>query len=70
METRLADRATGTGLSVQEKRVPVSAPEGEIAVRVYTPEGGEAGETFPVLFDMHGTCSTSWSTHRALLKRE
>lgn len=40
----LTDRDTGTGLTAEEKLVPVSAPAGEIAVRVYTPEsGGERG---------------------------
>lgn len=55
----LLTEAAGTGLTVEEKLVPVSAPTGQITARVYTPEGGEAGETFPVLFDLHGTASSS-----------
>lgn len=42
------------GITVEEKRIPVFKPEGEIPVRIYTPDSQNPEETFPALIDLHG----------------
>jgi len=41
-----------TGLTVEEKTIPVDG--GEIKVRVYTPDAEGAEERFPIMLDFHG----------------
>ncbi|EJD06347.1 uncharacterized protein FOMMEDRAFT_144445 [Fomitiporia mediterranea MF3/22] len=43
------------GVIVEEKRIPVTSPPGDIAVRVYTPEPRDTSETFAVYVDFHGS---------------
>lgn len=42
------------GIKVEEKRIPVFKPEGEIPIRIYTPDSQSPEETFPALVDLHG----------------
>lgn len=42
------------GITVVEKRVPVTTPPGDIAVRIYTPQSQDTSETFPMLVHFHG----------------
>ncbi|KAH8115030.1 Alpha/Beta hydrolase protein [Phellopilus nigrolimitatus] len=68
------------GITVKEPLVPVSNPSGEIAVRVYTPESQDSGETFPAFLNIHGggycfftldvneiKCREFCSTYRAVI---
>lgn len=45
---------TVEGIKVEEKHIPVFKPQGEIPIRIYTPELRTPEETFPVLVDLHG----------------
>ena len=42
------------GISVQERKVNVFRPEGEIGIRIYVPDTKHAQETFPLLVNLHG----------------
>ncbi|KAI5117941.1 hypothetical protein M0805_002054 [Coniferiporia weirii] len=79
---RVEEAGPPVGITVEERRVIVSKPPGEIAVRVYTPELGEEGETetFPAFIQLHGggyclgsldsdelKCRTLCATHRAVI---
>ena len=41
-------------ISVQERKVNVFRPEGEIGIRIYVPDAKHAQETFPLLVNLHG----------------
>lgn len=43
------------GITVEETRIPVTKPEGDILIRIYTPVPNTEKETFPVLVNIHGT---------------
>lgn len=43
------------GIKVEEKRISVFKPEGEISIRIYMPDSNSPEEKFPVLVDFHGT---------------
>lgn len=43
------------GITVEQRRIPVTKPEGEILIRIYTPDPDIERETFPVLVNIHGT---------------
>lgn len=42
------------GIKVEERRIPVFKPAGEIPIRIYTPDPETPEETFPILVDLHG----------------
>lgn len=42
------------GITVEQRRIPVTKPEGEILIRIYTPNPDTEKETFPVLVNIHG----------------
>lgn len=46
---------TVNGITVEERRIPVTKPKGEIPIRIYTPNPDKEGETFPALVNIHGT---------------
>ncbi|EJD06361.1 uncharacterized protein FOMMEDRAFT_102151 [Fomitiporia mediterranea MF3/22] len=53
---RKAVEAAGppVGITVVEKRIPVTTPPGDIAIRIYTPQSQDSSETFPVYVHLHG----------------
>ncbi|EJD06359.1 uncharacterized protein FOMMEDRAFT_151600 [Fomitiporia mediterranea MF3/22] len=68
------------GAIVEEKRIPVTTPPGDIAIRIYTPQSQDASETFPVYVHFHGggycvgnldmdelTCRAKSSKHRIVV---
>lgn len=42
------------GITVAEKRIPVTTPPGDIAIRIYTPQSQDSSETFPAFVHFHG----------------
>ena len=43
------------GISVNERKINVFRPAGEIDIRIYTPDAKHAKEAYPVLMNFHGT---------------
>ena len=54
---------TAVGLTVEDRKIPVTTPPGEVEIRVYTPHSDNSSEVFPLYVNFHGKNSLRHTTH-------